>query len=161
MTIGVIILIALAVFGSVYMVKPSPRQKRLAEERLNAIKMGLQVKMENFTPDSKRNGVRDEIKGTLYTRIYPDVKSSDIVWRVVRQQGWESVGLPNGWSWHDESKEGETDLSGLSELLQTLPEDIYLIEKFENRIGILTGESKESGAENIQGWIETVKQFNK
>ena len=63
----IVVFIALAVFGSVYMLKPSPRQQRLAELRLEAIKLGLQVKLETFKTNSKKLGVRDDITATRFS----------------------------------------------------------------------------------------------
>jgi hypothetical protein len=92
--IFIVIFIALAVFGSVYMLKPSPRQQRLAELRLEAIKLGLQVKLETFKTDSKKMGVRDDVTATRYERFNPAVKSGALfVRRVGSKKVWQRVGV--------------------------------------------------------------------
>ena len=67
----VVILVVLVVFGSVYWMKPSPRDTRLAALRLDAIKRGLHVRQFKFKPESAKNGVRDEVWGTSFTYVRP------------------------------------------------------------------------------------------
>ena len=153
----IVAFIALAVFGSVYMLKPSPRQKRLAELRLEAIKLGLQVKLETFKPDSKKMGVRDDITATRYQRFNPAVKSQKLRWCIVRQTGWEQEGLMEGWSWNNVDQ--RPDLNQLSELLSKVGDDVQVFEVYDNRASLITIESKNSSAELINGWIEFAQKL--
>lgn len=151
------VLIALAVFGSVYMLKPSPRQRRLAVLRLDAIKLGLHVKLETFKVDSKKMGVRDDIVATRYERFDPQEKNQDILWCVVRQAGWEQAGLPDGWSWHNMST--KPNLETLFQFLSELSEDVKVVEVYQNRTALLTTEAKESEASLINDWIDQAQQL--
>jgi hypothetical protein len=151
----IVVFIVLAVFGSVYMLKPSPRQKRLAELRLGAIKLGLQVKLETFKTDSKKMGVRDDITATRYQRFNPQVKSQAMRWCIVRQAGWEQEGLPEGWSWNN--LEQRPNLEGLAKLLADIGGDVQVIEVYDNRASIISTESKTSTAEMINAWIESAQ----
>lgn len=153
----IVVFIALAVFGSVYMLKPSPRQKRLAELRLEAIKLGLQVKLETFKVDSKKMGVRDDITATRYQRFNPAVKSQELRWCIVRQEGWEQEGLAQGWSWNVLMV--QPDLTKLAELLGQLTDDVQMVEVYDNRASIMTIESKSSTAEMINVWIDSAQQL--
>lgn len=149
------VLISLAVFGSVYMLKPSPRQQRLAALRFEAIKLGLQVKLLTFKVDSKKTGVRDDIVGTEYQRFNPDVKSQALRWCVVRQAGWDQEGLIDGWSWHNCTV--KPNLEKLNALLSELSLDVLMIEVYDNRTGLLTVENKGSQAEQLSAWIESAQ----
>jgi hypothetical protein len=153
----IVVFIALAVFGSVYMLKPSPRQQRLAELRLDAIKLGLQVKLETFKVDSKKMGVRDDVVATRYERFNPSIKSQTLRWCIVRQAGWEQEGLAEGWSWNNMSQ--RPDLEQLSELLSKVGDDVQVIEVYDNRASLMTIESKVSNAGLINAWIETAQQL--
>ena len=155
--IVIVVLIFLAVFGSVYMLKPSPRQRRLAELRLDAIKLGLHIKLETFKVDSKKMGVRDDITATRYERYDLDVKSQAIRWCVVRQAGWEQEGLPEGWSWHSIAQ--RPDLEKLNALLLQVSDDVQVIEVYDNRASVMTLENKGSAAELINGWIDSAQQL--
>ena len=146
----IVVLIALAVFGSVAMLKPSPRQQRLAKLRMDAIKLGLHVKLETFKVDSKKMGVRDDIVATRYERFIPEIKSHALRWCVVRQAGWEQEGLPEGWSWNNSNQ--RPDLNKLYELLVKVGDDVRVVEVYDNRASILTIESKTSVAEQINQW---------
>jgi hypothetical protein len=153
----IVVFIVLAVFGSVYMLKPSPRQQRLAALRLDAIKLGLQVKLDTFKPNSKQTGVRDEIVATRYQRFNPGVKSQALRWCIVRQAGWEQEGLAAGWSWHNQ--EQQPDLEQLAHLLAQLTDDVQMIEVYDNRTSMMTIESKVSTAEMINQWIDSAQQL--
>jgi hypothetical protein len=153
----IVVFIVLAVFGSVYMLKPSPRQQRLAELRLDAIKLGLQVKLETFKTDSKKMGVRDDITATRYQRFNPAIKSQTLRWCIVRQAGWEQEGLAEGWSWNNIGQ--RPDLEKLSVLLSKVAPDVQVIEVYDNRASIITIENKSSTAELINDWIETAQQL--
>lgn len=153
----IILAVVMAVIGSVMMLKPSAKQARLAEQRLEAIKLGLQVKLENFEPESEKNGVRDNIRGALYLRFFPDVKSQQVKWRVVRQPAWDSEGLAESWSWHD--KDAMPDLDKLNSLLKALPDDVLLVESFDNRVALICEESQQCTALLINDWLEQVARI--
>lgn len=155
--IVIVVIIFLVVFGSVSMLKPSPRQQRLAKLRLDAIKLGLQVKLETFKVDSKKTGVRDDIVAARYLRFDPEIKSQAIRWCVVRQAGWDTEGLPEGWSWHN--LEQGPDLEKLSQLLAEVSDDVQIVEAFDNRTSIMTVENKGSSAELINRWVDTAQQL--
>ncbi len=156
MTLVIVVIIILAAFGSVYMLKPSPRQQRLARLRYDAIKIGLQVKLETFKVDSKKMGVRDDIVAARYEILQPDVKSQALRWCVVRQAGWEQEGLPTGWSWHNVEK--KPDLDKLKALLESMTDDVMVVEVYDNRANVMTLENKASTAAVIKQWIEAAQQ---
>ncbi|MFT4906422.1 MAG: hypothetical protein ACI978_000487 [Oleispira sp.] len=153
----IVVFIVLAVFGSVYMLKPSPRQQRLAELRLDAIKLGLQVKLETFKTDSKKMGVRDDVTATRFERFNPSIKSQALRWCIVRQAGWEQEGLADGWSWNNIVQ--RPDLEKLSVLLSEVGDDVQVIEVYDNRASLMTIESKSSTAELINTWIDSAQQL--
>lgn len=155
--IFIVIFIVLAVFGSVYMLKPSPRQKRLADLRLDAIKLGLHVKLDTFKVNSKKMGVRDNVVATRYERLDPSIKTQALRWSVVRQDGWEKEGLPEGWSWNDVNQ--RPDVEKLGQFLDALSDDVQVVEVYDNRASIFTLENKGSSAELINHCIDCVKTF--
>lgn len=156
-TVLIVVIIMLAAFGSVYMLKPSPRQTRLAKLRIEAIKLGLQVKLEKFKVDSKKMGVRDDIVAARYERFNPDIKSQALRWNIVRQAGWEQEGLPEGWSWHNTPK--RPDLEKLNALLAKVSDDVVVFEVCDNRANLMTIENKGSSAELINQWVAEAQQL--
>ena len=147
----------LAAFGSVYMLKPSARQQRLARLRYDAIKIGLQVKLETFKVDSKKMGVRDDIVAARYEILNADIKSQALRWCIVRQAGWEQEGLPEGWSWHGVGQ--KPDLAKLNALLATMTSDVVVIEVYDNRANVMTMENKASSAAVIKQWVEEAQRL--
>lgn len=153
----IVVLILLAVFGSVAMLKPSPRQQRLAKLRMDAIKIGLHVKLDTLKVDSKKMGVRDNIVAARYERFNSEIKSQSLRWSVVRQAGWEHEGLPEGWSWNAVSV--LPDLSKLHSLLSGVTEDVVVIEVYDNRASVMTLENKGSSAESLNQWVDEAKNI--
>ena len=151
------VLIILAVFGSVAMLKPSPRQQRLAKLRMDAIKLGLHVKLDTLKVNSKKTGVRDDIVAARYERFNTDVKSQALRWCVVRQAGWDQEGLPDGWSWHNITK--RPDLDKLNELLLKVSDDVVVVEAYDNRASVMTLENKGSSAELINQWVDDAQKL--
>src|SRR5690554_7477306 len=85
----------MAILGSVFMLKPSRRDARLATLRFEAARQGLQLKQYTWEPDSKKTGVYDKIMATSYTFLRPAAtKQGELLFSVVGQKGWGGEGLP-------------------------------------------------------------------
>lgn len=129
MTVWVIILlVVMMVVGSVVWVRPSPRDKRLAEWRRDAIVAGLKVKLEGVAAEPKESGIRSDIEGVSYI-LYkiPPVKGDAKKWTVVKAQGWLEDGLPEEWSWYKE--ESNELASEICSLIESSPLPILAIER--------------------------------
>jgi len=145
--------VVLAMFGSVYWLKPSPRDKRLAGLRLDAIKNGLQIRQFTFKPESAKNGVRDDITATSYTLVKPGKQQGgELKFSVVGQQGWDTDGLPEGLSWHNQGS--AEDAAKLREALTELNDDLLLLEIYENRVLMMPAERKSASAEAYKNFMQ-------
>lgn len=151
------LLVGLVVFGSVYWLKPSPRDKRLADLRLDAIKRKLHVRQYTFKPDSAKTGIRDDFTGTNYTLMDPKPKkrdSGELLWRIVGQQGWDAEGLPEGLSWHDKGSEEDAKL--VSDLIQDLSDELLLLELYSNRVTLMPAEHKTANAAEYEAFLQAM-----
>lgn len=150
----ILVLIMMALIGSVFWLKPSPRDQRLADLRLQAMKLGLSVKHLTFDPESAKNGVRDKISGTTYSLFVEDSKApKDIIFRIVRQIGWDNELLPAEFSWHDKVSPEKTDwfcALKMDELLQACDDSLKLIEVYGNRVTIMASEDPNADAEQYK-----------
>lgn len=170
---GIMILAGLVIFGSVYWLKPSARETRIAELRMLAIKKGIHVRHHKFEPDSAKTGVRDSITGTSYSWMRPGAKKpGDLLYSVVGQSAWDSEGLPEGLFWHQvpetsstqESREQELQEQKarigkqLERLLDGFEDELFLLERYENRVLLMPGENKAADIENyfelLQGSLD-------
>lgn len=124
-----VIAVILVVVGSVVWVRPSPRDKKLAAWRQQALISGLKVKLEGFRADPKVSGIRDDIEGVSYQLFNSQPnKKDEMVWAVVLDEGWLQDHLPEGWSWYKEQpKEPLVDL--IVEQIKKAPLDIIGIER--------------------------------
>lgn len=132
MSVWVVIVFAvLVVAGSVAWVRPSPRDKRLAEWRRNAIVSGLKVKLEGIAAEPKKSGIREDIEGVSYILYnHAPIKGDDSCWQVVQCDGWLKNRLPDGWSWH--GKEVERLAGAIEGLIEGAPLPIIAIERTPN-----------------------------
>lgn len=124
-----IVAVILVVVGSVVWVRPSPRDKKLAAWRQQAMLAGLKVKLEGFKADPKESGIRDDIEGTSYQlfNVQPD-KKDELVWAVVLDQGWLQDHLPEGWSWY-KKQIAEEMVERVVQQIKKAPVDIIGIER--------------------------------
>lgn len=154
----IIVVIALVVFGSIYWLKPSPRDTRLAALRLAAIRSGLHVRQFTFKPNSAKTGVRDDIHATSYTLIDQEQgnkqtsDNNDLQCRIVKQAAWENDGLPEGYSWHDQGS--ETLAKRFSELLPSFDDELLMLEVYLHQVTIMTAEHKTASADNYQQFMQ-------
>lgn len=147
-TVAVIFMI----IGSIYWLRPSPRETRLASLRFDAIRAGMQVREYTFKPDSAKNGVRDDIRATSYSYNKPSSgeadgqKSGALKYRVVRQAAWDSEWLPDGLYWHD--KGSEQDAQQVQAFLSSLDDEVLMLEVHERRVTVMTTENQTASAQN-------------
>lgn len=150
--IGAVILV---VVGSVVWVRPSPRDKKLAAWRRDALVAGLKVKLEGFKADPKQSGIREDITGTSYQLFNSEPSKKDsLVWAVVKDPGWLQDHLPEGWSWYKAQVE-EQLIEQVVEQIKKAPLEIIGIERTPYMSRIVW---KEVG-KNFDP--ETLKQFLK
>ena len=155
MTWMVFVMVGLVVFGSVYWLKPSPREQRLAALRLEAIKAGLHVRHHNFQPDMAKTGVREAITGTSYSRMKnPGKPQGSLRFRVVGQPAWDNEYLPDGISWHDRPANAEEIGGQLSQRLVAWPDRLLLLEVYDNRVMLMAAENREASAAVYAGLID-------
>ncbi|MCY0966485.1 hypothetical protein [Parathalassolituus penaei] len=153
---GIFAVVGLMLFGSIYWLKPSPRDQRLAALRLAAIKLGLQVRHHNFQPDMAKTGVREAITGTSYSRMKnPGKPQGNLLFRIVGQPAWDNEALPDGLSWHDKPADVQKTGQQISSLLLGWPDKLYLLEVYENRVMLMAAENREATAEVYANVIDT------
>ena len=146
--------VILTIFGSVYWLKPSPRDKRLAGLRYDAIKLGLQIRQFTFKPDSAKTGVRDEITATSYTLVRPGQQQGGALkFRVAGQAGWDTDGLPEGLCWHNQGT--AADAEKWTAAMAQLSDDLLLLEVYENRVVLMPAERKTANAEAYKVFMQT------
>ncbi len=143
----------LTIIGSVMMLRPSPRDTRLAALRFDAIRNGLEVRSFTFKTNPAKTGIRDDIPGTSYT-LWRDAKRQDgaLKFRVVNQAGWDNDGLPAGLSWHNQGSAANAEL--LSRMLPQLQDDLLMLEVYENRVTLMAAENKTASAAAYQHFME-------
>lgn len=151
----IVVLVALSLFGSVYWLKPSARDTRLAKLRFDAIRNGLQIRQFTFKPEAARTGIRDDITGTSYTLLRPgQQQGGKLKFRVAGQPGWDNDGLPEGLSWHDQGT--ADDVRRLRDALPQLQDELLLLEVYDNRATLMAAEKQGASA---AAYLHFLEQF--
>ncbi|MEH6651287.1 MAG: hypothetical protein V7707_14770 [Motiliproteus sp.] len=135
----IIVLILLAIFGSMMWMMPSPRQRAQAILRQKAMRSGFQVQITRILlPRALGEALADERDCVAYRipRLNSTKKSSGarasnvlVPWQIFRLQSHANEGLPSDWSWSKgEGQLEPTALTLIAELIETLPDDVYGLE---------------------------------
>ncbi len=154
-----IVMVVLVVVGSVVWVRPSPRDKKLASWRQQALLAGMKVKLEGFKAEPKESGIRENIEGASYQLFNhkPD-KKDVLVWAVVKDQGWLQEHLPDGWSWYRQQADS-TLVGRIAELIKTAPIEIIGIERTPYMSRVIWKEvGKEFDPVALKLFLEKVQQ---
>lgn len=153
----IVIAITLVVVGSVAWVRPSQRDKRLAEFRHEALMAGLKVRLDGIEAEPKESGIREDIPGASYILIEKQpVKKDATSWMVVKDDGWIKDGLVEGWSWH--TKKVEVNLETVNSLIESAPVPILGIERTPKFSRIIWGEGPvEFNGTELKQYLEKVQ----
>lgn len=164
MTWVIIAAVVMAIMGSVFWLKPSARDARLADLRFNAIREGLQVRQFTFKADAAKTGVRDDITATSYTLMkkasyengggHEDASGGELQYCVVRQPAWDDEWLSEGLSWHN--KGTQADAEKLAALLPELSDELLMLEVYERRVCMMTAEKQGSNAQHYLAFLEAL-----
>ncbi len=159
-TIAVIIFAVLMVVGSVAWVRPSRRDVKLAEWRMQARQAGLHVKLDALPAEPKDSGIRDDVSGASYYLYQASVPKTDqLNWAVVKAQGWLQEGLPQEWSWYQQ--EVSLDVVELSKLLELSPLPILAIERTPKYSRIVWGETgTEFNAPQLKLYLQEIQAIS-
>ena len=148
----IVIVIILVVVGSVVWVRPSPRDKKLANWRRDTLLAGMKVSLQGLKAEPKHSGIRDDVEGASYILYNTESKKGDATsWAVVHTQGWLQEDLPEGWSWYKEN--GHVDHKGVAALIKECPLEVLAIERTPVSSRIIW---KENGGDYLPG---VLKQF--
>lgn len=163
MTWLIIAAVVMAVMGSVFWLKPSARDARLAELRFNAIRSGLQVRQFTFKPDAAKTGVRDDITATSYTWLkksttHESIAGGEMQFSVVRQPAWDQEFLPAGLSWHykGDEKQAKQWADKLEQLLPELSDELLMLEVYERRVLMMTAEKQGANADQYLSFMKAL-----
>lgn len=142
------------IFGSFMMLKPNPRDSRLAKLRFAAVKEGLQLRQFKWEPEPKKTGVYNPINTTSYTWQRPlTSKPGELLFSIVQQKGWETEHLPEGYAWH---KVGNTaQAQRFVELLPQLQDGLEVLEVWENKIMMMPKENATATAAAYKHFMES------
>lgn len=155
--------VVMAIMGSVFWLKPSARDARLADLRFNAIRSGMQVRQFTFKPDAAKTGVRDDITATSYTWLkkatsHEDVAGGELQFSVVRQPAWDQEFLPEGLSWHYKGDEAlaSQHANKLAALLPELSDELLMLEVYERRVLMMTSEKQGANAKQYLAFLQAL-----
>lgn len=144
----------LAVIGSILMLKPNARDSRLAKLRMDALKEGLQVRQFIWHPKPEKTGVYNDINATSYSLLRSMVnKAGTLKFSISKQKGWETEGLPEGYSWYQVGT--AADAERFQQLLTQVGDEILLLEVWENKVLLMAAETPSASALGYKQMLES------
>lgn len=130
----IIVVIMLAIVGSMAWVMPSPRDRMQAMLRQKAMRRGLQVQISRLLfPRALGEAEAEERNCTAYRLARPKVlgqgRFETLPWQIFRVQSHADTGLPPGWSWSKGERCLEDDqLALIAQVVEALPAAVYSLE---------------------------------
>ena len=133
----VIVLIILAIIGSMMWMMPSPRQQMQAILRQHAMRQGFQVQITRLLLPralgeafgEERNAVAYRLPRLSGKRDKRDGGKEPTPWQIFKLESHANDDLPSGWSWaKGEGLLPAQTLSLINALVEQLPEWVYGIE---------------------------------
>ncbi len=130
----IIVLLLLSIVGSMLWMMPSPKQRKQAQLRQQAMRTGFQVQMTRMLfPRAIGESVPDEQSCIAYRlpRHAGERKNrqATIPWHVFRLDSHATTGLPEGWCWSKgEGYLQPPQLATLGEIIAELPGDAFSLE---------------------------------
>lgn len=143
----------LLVIGSVMMLKPSARDTRLAALRFDAIKQGLQVRQFVWQSDAKKTGIQEPVQATSYSLMREGyAKTGELKFCLVARKGWDTDGLPPGFSWHKQGS--EADAAKVQDMLPRLQDGLLVLEVWENKVLLMPKEQQGASAAAYRAFLQ-------
>ncbi|WP_207063141.1 hypothetical protein [Motiliproteus sp. SC1-56] len=141
-----IVLILLAIVGSMMWMMPSPRQRAQALLRQKAMRLGIQVQISRLLfPRALGEAVADERDCTAYrlarTQDRRRGRQAPVPWQIFKVRSHANTGLPEGWSWgRGEGQLTSEQLALIAGLIEILPADVYALESTPVSAGVYWNE---------------------
>lgn len=153
--IGVILASILVIVGAVLWVKPSPRERRLAQLRQQALMDGFKVQQRRVPDLSIEGRVNGQETHLTFYRKY--CKSNfDQIYNILRTTGESGIHLPVGWIWEENLRLPENKRSPVQHLLSELPESVLGIELAPDYVGVAWDERSKDTYPQI---VELLRQI--
>lgn len=163
MNYALIIAVMLALIGTVYWLKPSPRQKHLSRLREQARSLGINLKFHKLTLQSKETGLYNHPTGVFYSLSTDAQKPAEkALFEIVQQTGWHQQNLPPDYSWHlAPTSPNDFDPNAFTQSLALLKDELLALMVYKHQVSMLCSESAGANAQHylqfLQFWLEYAK----
>lgn len=150
-----IILVFAMMVGPILMIRPSPRDRRIAELRAKASKLGLRVSMQSL---QKANFAVYELPWGREEHT----KLVGVEWMLERQSYTHEVHFADWWQWQGEGRPPAPSLPLLLARMQAMPEGVAAVEA--TRLGLRCYWSEAGGEQRLlqlEEWLKTTAAIMK
>lgn len=149
----IIVLFAVAlVIGPVMWLKPSSRDRKLAELRQRAAASGLAVQMQPL-PESQGEG-----NAAVYFSQWRNPRRLQTGWALVLQRLSHEMNFDGVWDWRKGREAPEAARQALKELLSSLPADTLAVFANDSGLGVQWRErSGDAGLASIQDSLASAR----
>jgi hypothetical protein len=155
MAFGIVILSILMVYGTVMWVKPSAKDRRLAELRMNALKDGIKVQQGHIDDLSIDGRVNRASRQVFFYRLLKNSADRPTV-TLLRTTGESGIYLPDGWAWEQNKRLPPERIQPMTPFLLSLPESVFGIEMSPGYVGIAWDERDPSQFDQVKQDLSTL-----
>lgn len=137
-----------ATIGPILMLKPSPRQRAVAQLRQQALGLGLKVGIVSLGKDLT----------PVYRWEWPKSNKTqygDTAWRLERKSYQHDIHLADYWYWSDSERPSQAVIDVIEQALLTVPERVKAVSADGRGLGCFWSEQGgESVLEAIAVWLQ-------
>lgn len=154
MTTIVIFFVVIMIAGSFAYARPSPRDLRLSKFRTHGMKIGLKIGQQSID-DLSVEGRINKLKAshTFYRLFFEKTQQGVHPWQIARTSGENGIYLPVGWTWLNESRANDEQLTWLTPWLEGMSTSVSCVQVNVDSCGVSWDEKGE--LENVDN-IKTI-----
>lgn len=132
---GIVVLSVFMVYGTVMWVRPSAKERRLADLRLQALKAGVKVQQGHIDDLSVNGRVNKLSRHVYFYRRLKNHPTRPLV-TLLRTTGESGIYLPDGWTWERSNRLNASLNALMLPILAAQPPSVFALEMSPGYVGI-------------------------
>ena len=138
MALVIVVLSIMMVYGTVMWVRPSAKDRRLADLRMKALKAGIKVQQGHIDDLSIEGRVNRASRPVLFYRLLKNNPDRPTV-TLLKTTGESGIYLPDGWAWEHDKRLPADAIQSITPFLVSLPDSVFGVEMSPGYVGYCMG----------------------
>lgn len=155
MAFVIVVLSIMMVYGTVMWVRPSAKDRRLADLRMQALQAGIKVQQGHIDDLSIDGRVNRASRPVFFYRMLKNNPDRPTV-TLLKTTGESGIYLPDGWAWEHDKRLPANGIQSITPFLVSLPESVFGVEMSPGYVGIAWDERDPSQFEQLKLDLNTL-----